>query len=197
MATITELQNNITGLSFRTTLNDNYANLNNDKVELTAFNTQVDRIDTAESDIDDIEAWIDTHDDQIDTLVNRITAAEGLLDFEYTAVTNVQTNSTTYVEVINSTYALTDGTYKVDMSAMFNMDVTNYSAYFRFSVDNGVTWREVIEESSDVNNIIPLAYSFMLPVTNNTLNIQIQAKVENAGATLTIEDMQVMVDRKV
>lgn len=196
MATITELQNNITGLSFRTTLNDNYANLNNDKVELTAFNTQVDRIDTAESDIDDIEAWIDAHDDEIDSLVNRIEANEGLLDFEYTAVTNVQTSSTTYVGVINSTYALTDGTYKVDMSAMFNMDVTNYSAYFRFSVDNGVTWREVVEESSDVNNIIPLAYSFMLPVTNNTLNIQIQTKVENAGATLTIEDMQVMVDRK-
>ena len=196
MATITELQNNITGLSFRTTLNDNYANLNNDKVELTAFNTQVDRIDTAEGDITAIEGRLDVNEGDIDSLENRMTAAEGLLDFEYTAVTDVQTSSTTYVEVINSTYALTDGTYKIDMSAMFNMDVTNYSAYFRFSTDNGVTWREVVEESSDVNNIIPLAYSFMLPVTGNTLNIQIQAKVENAGATLTIEDMQVMVDRK-
>ena len=196
MATITELQNNITGLSFRTTLNNNYQNLNNDKVEITTFNTEVDRIDTAETDIDSLETRMDTAETDITSLETRMDAAEGLLDFDYEAVTNVTVTSDTYVEVINRTFALSDGTYKLDMSTMFSMDVTNYSAYFRFSIDGGSTWREVIEESSDISNIIPLAYSFMIPVTSSTLNIQIQARVENASATLTIEDMTVMVDRK-
>jgi hypothetical protein len=196
MATITELQNNITGLSFRTTLNNNYQNLNNDKVELTAFNTQVDRIDTAETDIDALDTLTTTHTADISSLETRMDAAEGLLDFDYETVTNEVITSDSYVEVINREFALTNGVYKIDMSAMFTMSSISQSAYFRFSLDNGVTWREVIEENKDLSDVRPLAYSFMFPVTNNTLDIQIQTRVENTGPTLTIQDMTVMVDRK-
>ena len=196
MATITELQNNITGLSFRTTLNNNYANLNNDKVELTAFNTALDRVDTAEANITSIQSWIDTHESEINALADRITVNEGLLDFEYATVSNVVIGDSTYVEVINNTFALTNGLYKIDMSTMFNMDVLNYDAFFRFSLDNGVTWREVRSQIIDLAESKALSYSFMYPVTNNTLNIQIQSKIENAAYNLTIEDLQVMIDRK-
>ena len=196
MATITELENNMSGLTFRTTLNNNLGSLNTDKVELADFNDAVDRIDTAEEDIIAAEGRLDTNEGDIEALEDRMDAAEGLLDFDHESVSNFSTTSINYVEIMNREFALSDGLYKVDMSTMFTMSVTNYSAYFRFSLDNGVTWREVIEEVKDIHDVRPLTYSFMLPVTNNTLDIRIQVRVENAAATLTVQDMNIMVDRK-
>lgn len=126
----------------------------------------------------------------------RITTLENFSEFEYTKVTNHTVSGTTFEAVASLNATKTAGTYQVNQSMLYSLDNTNTSAYFRFSVDGGANWTEVRREPKDNTDKEPMAAVYVLPHAGGTMDIQIQARKENAGDVLEIYSLDLMVERK-
>jgi hypothetical protein len=191
VATITTLLNNITGLSFRQTLNENFVNLNADKAELTSLTALDNRITTNENDITTIEQ-------DVTSLQSSVSTLQGVVNyFEFEEVEDTEVTSTTYQDIINVTYTPPVGIYKLDMSLLHTLSNNNATAFFRFSLDGGATWFEFSKKTlspADINN------STVTKIINHlggNFSIRIQARKESSGDTLTIRNLVTALQRKV
>lgn len=194
MATITTLENNITGLSFRQQVNSNFENLNTDKVEntsLDATNTRVTNLETYRT------ATLEPLETEVDTIDSRLQALEQYDVFEYQQVNNHSVTTTVYADVINFTTAnLEAGIYKVALGQMFNLDSAVNLAWFRASFDGGLTWMEVAEKVVDVSANKPLSFFTVINHPGGTVNIITQAKKDATGDVLNIVQQTMTLERK-
>ena len=118
-------------------------------------------------------------------------------EFAYTKVPSLTVDSTTYTDIGTLNVAdLKGGDYKLTLSMIFSLDNTNTSAYFRFSVDGGVSWVEVRREAKDVLDKMPEAYITILTLPNGSVDIIVQARKESAADTLEILDHNIILERK-
>ena len=194
MATITTLENNITGLSFRQSVNSNFENLNTDKVDTTQLDSTKNRVTALEtyktSTLEPLETTVSTLDD-------RVIVLESHDVFEYRQVNNHSVTTTVYADVINFTTGnLAAGTYKAALGQMFTLDTAVNSAWFRASFDGGLTWMEVAENVVDVTANKPLSFFTIIEHAGGTMNIITQSKKEAAGDVLTIVQQNMTLERK-
>jgi hypothetical protein len=110
VAIINTLLNNITGLSFRQTLNENFANLNADKAELSVVTPLANRltdtendITTLQSDVGQAQSDISQNTTALDTKVDK--TSQGILAAATTVVTT-QPLTTSYQKIgwVDSVY---------------------------------------------------------------------------------------------
>lgn len=194
MATITDLQNEMTGLTFRTTLNNNFDNLNNDKAETTHTHAGVY---TPVADTTALDARVTTNEGDIATNSASITALEGLSTYDYATISNVTVTNDVYENILTLTTPIRDaGTYEIRMSQMYTLASTVNSAYFRFRVDGG-TWVEVRREPKDVTDIVPMDYWKVISHVGGTITVEVESRKGNAADVLTILEMSAAVVRKV
>lgn len=193
MAIITDLLNNITGLSFRTTLNNNFDNLNNDKAETTVTDALDTRLTTAETQVGTNITNITTLQSDVSTLSS---TQDELHTLKYTLVTNNTATTDAWTDIINTTYTgLTAGTYKLSLNMLWTLDSTVNSASFRFSIDGGSTWVTTRKEAKDVTDINDSSYNKILVVSGTTQPVQIQAIKANGADTLTIHELSSILER--
>jgi hypothetical protein len=198
MATITDLQNNISGLSFRTTLNDNFDNLNNDKAEVTAVTGINTRLVGAEADITSIDTRVTAAENAIVNSTVSINDLEALQSFNYTTIQNYTVPTTTYSNVISDTYSsLEAGTYLLTLSMMYTLNSNNTGVFFRFSTDGGSTWSpEVRHEPKDVTDTNVVSYHQIKVLGAGDFNVVIQGRKESAADTAVVLEMTTALERK-
>ena len=88
------------------------------------------------------------------------------------------------------------GTYQVTFSTTFTYDSTNRSAYFRWSIDNGVTWEEFNNEPKDKTDKKALAYVFPTDFLGGDIDIILQARCESTSDVLNVLFANIIVERK-
>lgn len=190
MATLTELLNNISGLTFRQTVNDNFTALNNAKSETTHNH------DTAYA-AKAYETTVDAQTTDIATNTSDIVALQGLQTYDYQTGSNITVTNDVYENVLTLTTPVRDaGTYELRMSQLYSLNSTTTSAYFRFRI-NGGTYVEVRKEPKDNTDLIPMSYFKVLThAGGSAITIEIEARKEVAGDILTIAEISAAVDRK-
>jgi hypothetical protein len=198
MATITELQNNISGLSFRTTLNNNFANLNNDKAETATVMAVDNRLVSAEADIVSLDTRTTSTEGAVVNNTASINTLEEKESYNYTTLQNFTVPNSTYVDVINDTYpSLSAGNYLLTLSMMYTLNSNNTGVFFRFSTDGGTTWSpEIRHEPKDITDTNVVSYSKPLTLGDGDFNIVIQGKKQLAGDVANVLEMTVVLDRK-
>ena len=93
----------------------------------------------------------------------------------------------TWTEINRLTVDAPAGTYLWGISITWEFDVTNRSAYFRFSRDDGQTWgAEYAVEPSDASNIHPFFYQFPIEHPGGSRQVVMQARKENNQGVLTV-----------
>ena len=105
--------------------------------------------------------------------------------------------SDTYTEILRlGKVSANPGTYRITLAMLFNLDNVNTSAYFRFSLNNGVNWVEVRRESKDITDVIPQALPRSIVHTGGDINIVIEGRKESAGDILLLPFMEITLERK-
>ena len=118
--------------------------------------------------------------------------------YDYNKVSSITVANDVYEEVNRlTTPSRVAGTYKLTQSMLYTLNTTTRSAYFRFSVDSGTTWTEIVREPKDNTDIIPLSYTQTIVHTGGIFEIIIEARKENAADVLTILIMDLIFERKV
>lgn len=79
---------------------------------------------------------------------------------------------------------------------LYTLDVAHRSAFFRFSIDNGITWTEIREEPKDNADIIPISHVSIVDHPDGVFNILIESRKEDIGNVLTLHDISVSVEGK-
>jgi len=197
MATINTLNNGVTGLSFRQTLNDNFSNLNDSKVELSAVNSLDTRLTTAESEINSLDTATTALDLSLSSLETDVETLQGFHSFNYEAISNRNVVGDTYEDIINATYAnLAAGTYTLTLSMVFSLNNTNTSSFFRFSTDGGSNWLEIRKEVKDITDLEVVSYTKPVVHAGGNFTLIVQSKKENAADVLNISEMSSIFERK-
>ena len=146
-----------------------------------------------------VEAKLDTAFGNIDTFMTEtIEKTPFVPTYDYDTASNVTVTNDVYQEVARlTTPSRPAGTYEVKLSMLYSLNSTTTSAYFRFSLDGGVSWTEVIEEPKDITDN---RAKTLLLVDIHTLGIKdivVQARKEVAGDVMTISNLSVIYERKV
>ena len=197
MATINTLNNGVTGLSFRQTLNDNFSNLNDSKVELSAVNSLDTRLTTAESEISSLDTATTALDLSLSSLETDVETLQGFHSFNYETVSNRNVVGDTYEDIINATYAnLAAGIYTLTLSMVFSLNNTNTSSFFRFSIDGGSNWLEMRKEVKDITDLEIVSYTKPVVHGGGNFTLIVQSKKENASDVLNIAEMSSIFERK-
>lgn len=153
-----------------------------------------DKLDTAFGNIDDAITQIDTNTADITALK---TYALFVPTYDYTQVPNFIVTNDVYEQVARLTTASrAAGTYKLDESMLYSLNSTTTSAFFRFSVDGGLTWSEIRREPKDNLDVLAEAYTSTIVHAGGVIDIVIQARKENASDVLTIHKLDIILERK-
>ena len=190
--TLSTILNGITGLSFRTQVNDNFTALNNGKSDTTHTHTDYETsIATNTSDIGTINTTT------IPAATARLDSLEAFHTYDYTNVANVTVTNDVYETVATLTTPTRDvGTYEIRMSQLYTLNSTTNSAFFRFRI-NGGSWVEVRREPKDNTDAIPMSYWRVLELgVAGAITVEVQSRKGNAADILTIAELNIAVDRK-
>lgn len=127
-----------------------------------------------------------------------ITDLQALTKYESNTATNITVASDIYETILtlDVTNMVAIGEYELRMSMLYSLDNTTTSAYFRFSIDNGLTWTEVSKEPKDTTDLIPMNYWKVITGISGTMNVIMQARKENAAVTLFIQEVDASLSRK-
>lgn len=126
-----------------------------------------------------------------------IGAAGSPFSFDYAQANNVDVSDITYTEVLSlTTESRVAGVYTITKSMLYTLDVAHRSAFFRFSIDNGITWTEIREEPKDNSDIIPISHVSIVDHPGGVFNILIESRKEDIGNVLTLHDISVSVEGK-
>ena len=88
------------------------------------------------------------------------------------------------------------GTYTYNMAITWHYDRTNASAYFRFSLDGGLSWQEFTLEPQDSTDHGTLDYSFPKVVSSaEPLDLRVEAKKETGSGTMAVSHSDVWIQR--
>ena len=198
MAIVTTLQNNMTGLDFRQTLNNNLANLNLDKVEVVEYVKLDSRVGVLESNVDIVNDAVFNLDSEVEQLQLQVGGILDKLDtLYYSELQDFDVPSNVYTDVINDTIAdLPIGIYRLDLSMIYKSDNNNRSSFFRFSIDGGTTWSEFRKQTKQVQDINNETLFKVVDHSGGDLNIIIQSRKENTNDTLTIQYITYLLEQK-
>jgi hypothetical protein len=101
-------------------------------------------------------------------------------------ILNVPTTYTKAAEIV-SVPQIVGATYEIVISYAYTFDSTNQSAFFRFSINGGITWQEAVYEFSDVTDYYDGSYVFPYVATSTTpLHIILEARKETASNTMNV-----------
>lgn len=89
-----------------------------------------------------------------------------------------------------------DGTYEVGYSLTYTLDNINTSAYFRYSVDGGSIWNEVVKEPKDSTDSVPMYYAYPFVHSGAAFDIIFQARKEAPTDVMTINFLDLWLDKK-
>lgn len=119
-----------------------------------------------------------------------------ILRYELDARQNLDIDDT-YTEIANVTMSnAVLGDYEHTMSLTHSYDQTNSSAFFRFSIDGGVTWDESTLAPDDKLDRTFTAYSFVRVGESGNINLQIQARKEDSDVgILTVHSVNAWIKR--
>jgi hypothetical protein len=189
MAILTTILNGITGLSFRTQVNDNFTALNNAKSETTHNHNTLYATKATET-------TVATNTTDIGLVDDRVTALESFHTYDYNIASNITVTNDVYENVLTLTTPIREaGTYEIRMSQMYSLNSTINSAFFRFRV-NGGAYVEVRREPKDNTDIIPMDYWKVLThAGGTTITVEIEARKGNASDILTIAEINAAVTR--
>ena len=90
------------------------------------------------------------------------------------------------------------GVYEVQISMVWNYDITNKSGKFRWTVDGHEatpTWLETSEEPKDKTDLRPFTISFPVEHTGGVRKIMIEAAREDDTHTMTMKYVAVTYKR--
>jgi len=133
---------------------------------------------------------------QLDTRVTAIEAKPDLSFYKFTKVTAFTVPDDNYIEAGRLTETIEAGTYEIKFSITYTYNTTTKSAFFRWSLDGGATWQEVSEEAKDKTDVRPRYYAFPKVLTAGQKDIIFEAKKEAAGDVMTIDFLDIILDRK-
>lgn len=208
MASITTLLNNITGLSYRTTINDNFANVNNELVSTTAaagtITTDITNLDTR---VTTNETAIATHTDEINSLSENnhaISIASGVraeqtltptvaekLEWMATALVDAGSTSISYDIPNNNILISSAAVYKVYgvVTAILPInDICEIELY----IDNLPTGFKTSCIGRGVDSSVTFNYSFMNDfIVNDDINLY----VKSTGTSITLQSSSVTIEK--
>ena len=177
-------------------------------VERGRVDTNVTNISTAQDQADlgvanAATAQSTADDAQTDATTNAGDITQLYLNapFEYTfdSVSSevVTVTDDTYEEIVRlTTESRAAGTYKVEKAMLYSLNSTTTSTFFRFSLDGGDNWTEIREEPKDSTDLRPITHPNIVVHTEGIFDIILQARKENASDTLTIQQVSIILERK-
>jgi hypothetical protein len=108
------------------------------------------------------------------------------LDIDPTVGLAVATEAPDWQNLIDLTIDRPEGLYEVNISLVWNYNVTSKSGMFRWTVDGGTTWLETSEEPKDKTDHRPFSVTFPVEHTGGTRNIKVEATRENDSYEMTM-----------
>jgi hypothetical protein len=196
-------------------------NLVDIRTKLNSFNTEVNaQVDANTADITALQTDVVTNTADITAAEDAILAnAIGVVDnaadivtletkvdtnapfapsYSYATGSSIVVASTTYANILTlTTGTLEAGVYELSQSMLYSLDSTNNSAFFRFSTNGGATWSEIRREPKDNADILPHTYITTIVHAGGVFEIQIEARKEALGDTLTVSAIDAIFERKV
>jgi len=179
------------------------AETNNLSGSINSTNTQVatntTNIGSNTSNIATNTSAISLHEASINILDTKTTDLEALTtDYHFSKVAGASTTTNTYSPLNSLLVTAAQGTvYEVKFSMTFNYNTTTRSAYFRFTVDGGISWNEVRKEAKDVTDNNAVFYAF--PITHipgDNIDLQVEYRTESNGNVLKVSFIDVVAERK-
>lgn len=121
-----------------------------------------------------------------------------IITFNYEYADPVASVGETYEEVARLTTPSREaGVYLYCLSMRYTYDHSSSSAYFRFSVDGGSTWTEMVKEPADTTDAIFVTYNIPVVATTQRVHeVIVEAHKSAAAPTLSIEEMTLCIERK-
>jgi len=117
--------------------------------------------------------------------------------YDFQKVTGFTVPSDVYSEVTRlTTPDRAAGTYELKFSWTSTYDSATTSQYYRYTIDDGVTWTEFIIEPSDVTNKFPFTYFYPLSHGGGTFEVIFQARKETQAANHEIAFLDIIFERK-
>ena len=89
------------------------------------------------------------------------------------------------------------GTYQFLVSMNWDYNTISKSAYYRWSIDGGATWKENSIETKDKTNIENFSYVFPKVLSNGPIHMILQARKEAANDVMTVHHANLVVERKI
>ena len=118
--------------------------------------------------------------------------------YDFEQISGYDVSNDTYTEILRlDKISANPGTYKVTLAMLFNLNNVNNSAYFRFSFDNGMSWTEIRREAKDINDVIPQSLPKSIVHAGGDINLVVEGYKEAIGDTLTVNFMEITLERKV
>ena len=196
---VTDFENGDALLSIREKING----FNNSVVVDVNLNTTTTVANTSSivglrTDTDTNTASITTNAGNITTNTTDIVALEALVNnYQVSQVSGISTTSSAYSSANSLTVSnAVPGTYEITLSMLFSYSSITRSAFFRFSSDGGVSWREVRQESKDLTDNIASTYVTTAVHTTGDLGIQVEYRAEADADILNVAAMDIIIDRK-
>jgi len=134
----------------------------------------------------------------IGTNTSNIATLESLVhNYQVNQVSGVSTTSSAYTPINSLTVSnAAPGTYEITLSMLFSYSTITRSAFFRFSRDGGVSWKEIRQESKDLTDNIASTYVTTAVHTTGDLGIQVEYRTEADADILNVATMDIIIDRK-
>lgn len=196
--TWTNINNGESNLNIRTAINTFNGNVRDQVNTNTAgISTNASNIATNTANIATNTSDIATNTSNIATNTADIATIEGKMTYDYTSIAAYTVTGDTYEEVTRLTTPARDaGTYKLDLSMLSSLNSTTTSAFFRFSIDGGVSWVTVEREPKDTTDIIPLNYFRTIVHPGGVFECIVQGRKEVITDVLTVNTLDISFDRK-
>ena len=106
--------------------------------------------------------------------------------YDYSKEAEVNDISSTYTEIVSVSAVRDAGVYELGVSLTWDFDRTTNSAFFRFSIDGGLTYAYMEQEPADKTNNSPFYYAFPRAHTGGEISILFEARKETGAGTLNI-----------
>jgi len=110
-----------------------------------------------------------------------------ILTYDYTKAVDINAIPEVYTPVVGMvTPSRPVGIYEMGLSLTYNFSVANKSVFMRFSTDGGVSWNEFTAEPKDTTDDEPHFYQFPMEHVGGAVDMQIEARKEDANGVLNV-----------